>query len=225
VRVMLADDSALFRDGLAAMLVAAGFEISAAVPDAAALLAAISADPPDVAVVDIRMPPTRTDEGLQAAATIRSRHPGVGVLILSQYVDSHYALRLVDETPRGVGYLLKDHVADLAELTDAIRRVAAGGLVVDASVVAQLLGRRRLRNPLDDLSPRERDVLALMAQGRSNAAIGASLFLSEKTVEAHIRAVFTKLGLLADTDDNRRVRAVLTYLAADGDLPGANSPR
>jgi DNA-binding NarL/FixJ family response regulator len=161
------------------------------------------------------MPPTHTTEGLEAAATIRARHPEVGVLVLSAYVETHYALRLVQETPRGVGYLLKDRVADVNELTEAIRRVAAGGLVIDPSVVAQLVNRSRVRNPLDDLTERERDVLALMAEGRSNAAIGQTLFLSEKTVEAHIRSIFGKLNLAATADDNRRVRAVLTYLSTE----------
>lgn len=215
MRVMLADDSVLFREGLASLLTASGFEVAASTGTADDLLARIAVDAPDVAVLDIRMPPTHTTEGLEAAATIRTCHPGVGVLVLSQYVETSYALRLVEEAPRGVGYLLKDHVADLDQLAEAVRRVAAGGLVIDPSVVAQLVGRRRVRDPLDDLTERERDVLSLMAQGRSNSAIGSSLFLSEKTVEAHIRSIFTKLTLPAAADDNRRVRAVLAYLSAE----------
>ena len=215
MRVMLADDSALFRAGVASILTTAGFQVQAATASAHELLVHLASDPPDVAVLDIRMPPTHTTEGLEAAATIRARHPEVGVLVLSAYVETHYALRLVQETPRGVGYLLKDRVADVNELTEAIRRVAAGGLVIDPSVVAQLVNRSRVRNPLDDLTERERDVLALMAEGRSNTAIGQTLFLSEKTVEAHIRSIFGKLNLAATADDNRRVRAVLTYLSTE----------
>jgi DNA-binding NarL/FixJ family response regulator len=215
VRVMIADDSVLFRQGVASILTAAGFDIAATTDTAAELLARLRADPPDVAILDIRMPPTHTTEGLDAAAAIRAMHPGVGVLVLSQYVETHYALRLVEEAPRGVGYLLKDRVTNLDDLTDAIRRVAAGGLVIDPSVVAQLVRRPRVRNPLNDLTDRERDILGLMAQGRSNTAVSQTLFLSEKTVEAHIRNIFVKLNLVATADDNRRVRAVLTYLSAE----------
>jgi DNA-binding NarL/FixJ family response regulator len=215
MRVMLADDSVLFREGLASLLAASGFHVTASTGTADELLTRIAAEPPDVAVLDIRMPPSHTTEGLDAAAAIRQRHPGVGVLVLSQYVETSYALRLVEEAPRGVGYLLKDHVADLDQLSEAVRRVAAGGLVIDPSVVAQLVGRRRVHDPLEDLTDRERDVLSLMAQGRSNRAVGHALFLSEKTVEAHIRSIFTKLDLAATSDDNRRVRAVLAYLSAE----------
>jgi DNA-binding NarL/FixJ family response regulator len=212
---MLADDSVLFREGLAKVLEATGFEVAATAGTAEELLALVAADPPDVVLLDIRMPPTHTTEGLEAAAAVRASRPGVGVLVLSQHLESSYALRLVDEAPRGVGYLLKDHVTDLDQLSEAVRRVAAGGLVIDPSVVASLLGRRRVRSPLLDLSARERDVLSLMAQGRSNSAIASGLFLSEKTVEAHIRSIFSKLDLVATTDDNRRVRAVLAHLAAE----------
>jgi DNA-binding NarL/FixJ family response regulator len=215
VRVMLADDSVLFREGVASVLTAMGFQVTASTSTADELMSRVAADPPDVALLDIRMPPTHTTEGLEAAAAIRARFPNVGLLVLSQYVETHYALRLVKEAPRGVGYLLKDHVANLDELSDAIRRVAAGGLVIDPSVVAQLVGRPRIHNPIHDLTDRERDVLALMAEGRSNTAIGQALFLSGKTVEAHIRSLFTKLDLPATSDDNRRVRAVLAYLSAD----------
>jgi DNA-binding NarL/FixJ family response regulator len=215
VRLMLADDSVLFREGLASVLSGAGFDIVAQVGDADELLARICADPPDVAVVDVRMPPTHTTEGLLAAATIRREHPQTGVLVLSQYVETHYALSLISDAPQGAGYLLKDRVNDVAELLDAIRRIAAGGLVIDPSVVAQRVGRRRIRNPLESLSDRERAVLTCMAQGRSNSAIAGVLFLSEKTVEAHIRSIFTRLDLPVTGEDNRRVLAVLRYLSAE----------
>ena len=215
VRLMLADDSVLFREGLASVLSAAGFEVLAQVGDADELMSRVKADPPDVAVLDVRMPPTHTTEGLLAAATIRRDHPQTGVLVLSQYVETHYALSLIEEAPRGAGYLLKDRVDDLDELVDAIRRIASGGLVIDPSVVAQLVGRRRIRDPLESLSERERAVLTCMAQGRSNSAISSVLFLSEKTVEAHIRNIFTRLDLPVTGEDNRRVLAVLRYLSAE----------
>lgn len=212
MRVMVADDAALFRAGVARLLSDAGFEVAAAVPDAQALLAAVAADPPDAVLVDIRMPPTHTTEGLDAAATLRERHPGVGVLVLSAHVEPHYALALIESGASGAGYLLKERVADVDELADAVRRVAAGGLVVDPSVVAALVGRARAHSPLDELSAREREVLAVMAEGRSNQAICHRLYLSPKTVEAYVRSVFTKLGLHQGPDDNRRVLAVLTFL-------------
>ena len=212
LRVAVADDAVLFREGLARLLGDAGFEVTTTVGSAEALLAQVDADPPDVAVVDIRMPPTHTTEGLEAARTLRARHPSVGVLVLSAHVETAYALQMVESGANGAGYLLKDRVADLDELTDAVRRVAAGGLVVDPSVVAALVGRRRVQNPLDTLSERERDVLAVMAEGRSNQAIGERLHLSPKTVEAYVRAAFTKLGLYQTADDNRRVLAVLAFL-------------
>jgi DNA-binding NarL/FixJ family response regulator len=212
LRVAVADDAALFREGLSRLLTEAGFAVTAAVGDAEALLASVAADPPDVAVVDIRMPPTHTTEGLQAAHTLRARHPGTGVLVLSAHVETGYALQLIESGATGAGYLLKERVADVAELSDAVRRVAAGGLVVDPSVVATLVGRRRVQSPLDALSEREREVLAVMAEGRSNQAICERLLLSPKTVEAYVRSVFTKLDLHQAVDDNRRVLAVLTYL-------------
>ena len=212
VRVIVADDAALFRGGLARLLADRGIEVTAEVGDAEALLAAVRADPPDAVIVDIRMPPTHTTEGLDAARTLAAEHPAVGVLVLSAHVESHYAVALVESDGGGAGYLLKERVADVEELTDALRRVVAGGVVVDPSVVAQLVGRRRVQNPLDTLSERERDVLAVMAEGRSNAGIGDRLHLSEKTVEAYARSAFTKLGLHAAPDDNRRVLAVLAYL-------------
>lgn len=212
MRVMVADDAALFRAGLSRLLGDAGFEVTAEVGDGQALLAAVKADPPDAVVVDIRMPPTHTTEGLDAAEALRESHPGVGVLVLSAHVEPHYALALIESGASGAGYLLKERVADLDELADAVRRVGGGGLVVDPSVVAALVGRARAHSPLDDLSERERDVLAVMAEGRSNQAICNRLYLSPKTVEAYVRSVFTKLGLHQGPDDNRRVLAVLTFL-------------
>jgi DNA-binding NarL/FixJ family response regulator len=209
---MVADDAVLFREGLVRLLADAGFDVLAQVGDARALLDRVAQDPPDAVVVDIRMPPTHTTEGLDAARALRDSHPGVGVLVLSAHVEPHYALQLIEDGTRGAGYLLKERVADLAELTDAVRRVAAGGLVVDPSVVAQLVGRKRARNPLDELTDRERQVLTVMAEGRSNQAICQQLHLSPKTVEAYVRGVFTKLDLHQGADDNRRVLAVLTYL-------------
>ncbi len=214
MRVMVADDAALFREGVARVLVDAGFDVVAKVGDAAELLARVRADPPDGVVVDIRMPPTHTTEGLDAARALRESHPRVGVLVLSAHIEPHYALQLIESGTRGAGYLLKERVADVEELGEAVRRVAAGGLVVDPSVVARLVGRRRARSPLDELTQRERQVLEVMAEGRSNQAICQQLHLSPKTVEAYVRGVFTKLGLQQGADDNRRVLAVLTYLNA-----------
>jgi DNA-binding NarL/FixJ family response regulator len=212
MRVVVADDAVLFREGLSRVLTDAGFEVSGTAPDGPSLLRLVRADPPDVVVVDIRMPPTHTTEGLDAAATIRAEHPEVAVLVLSAHVEADYALRLIEAGAVRAGYLLKERVADLDELRDAVRRVAAGGLVIDPSVVARLVARRRVRNPLDDLTDRERDVLAVMAEGRSNQAICERLSLSPKTVEAYVRGVFTKLGLEQDADDHRRVLAVLAFL-------------
>jgi DNA-binding NarL/FixJ family response regulator len=212
MRVVVADDAVLFREGLSRVLTEAGFEVTAQVGDGPSLLDQVRRDPPDVVVVDIRMPPTHTTEGLDAAREIRERHPQVGVLVLSAHVEAGYALRLIEDGAVRAGYLLKERVADLAELADAVRRVAAGGLVVDPSVVARLVARQRVRNPLDDLTDRERDVLAVMAEGRSNQAISERLYLSPKTVEAYVRGVFTKLGLEQGADDNRRVLAVLAFL-------------
>jgi DNA-binding NarL/FixJ family response regulator len=214
VRVIVVDDAALFRAGIGRLLADAGFDVTAEVGDAAALLDAVERDPPDAVVVDIRMPPTHTTEGLDAARSLAERHPGVGVLVLSAYVDPHYAVQLVESGTSGTGYLLKERVADPGELTDAVRRVAAGGVVIDPGVVARLVGRARARNPLDALSEREREVLAMMAEGRSNQAICERLFLSPKTVEAYVRNVFAKLDLHQAADTNRRVLAVLAYLRA-----------
>jgi DNA-binding NarL/FixJ family response regulator len=212
MRVIVADDGVLFREGLSRVLTEAGFEVTAQVADGQALLRRVREDPPDVCVVDIRMPPTHTTEGLEAARALRGSHPGVGVLVLSAHLEPEYALALIETGAQRAGYLLKERVADLAEFTEAVRRVASGGLVIDPSVVAQLVGRARARNPLDALTDRERDVLSVMAEGRSNQAICERLHLSPKTVEAHVRTVFTKLNLQQGPDDNRRVLAVLAFL-------------
>jgi serine/threonine-protein kinase len=213
LRLVLADDSVLLREGMARLLADAGFDVvgQAGTPDA--LLAAVRDCRPDVAIVDIRMPPTYTDEGLRAAESIRAEHgTAVGILVLSQYVETTFAMRLVVDGAGGVGYLLKDRVEDLDEFADAVRRIARGGSVIDPEVVAQLVGRRRAKVPLDDLTEREREVLALMAEGRSNQAICDRLFLAPKTVEAHIANIFSKLELLPAPDDHRRVLAVLAHL-------------
>jgi DNA-binding NarL/FixJ family response regulator len=209
---MVADDTALFRAGLCRLLTDAGIEVAAECGDAGSLLAAVDRDPPDAVVLDIRMPPTRTTEGLDAARVLARRRPDVGVLVLSAYVEPHYAMQLIESGASGAGYLLKERATDPAELTDALRRVADGGLVIDPGVVARLVGMRRSAGPLDTLSSREREVLAEMAEGRSNQAIGERLFLSPRTVEAYVRNVFTKLDLHEAPDSNRRVLAVLTYL-------------
>jgi len=217
MRVILADDSVLLREGLARMLVESGFEVVAQVGDAEALLAAVDADPPDVCIVDIRMPPTNTTEGLQAALHLRVHHPEVAVLVLSQYVETRYAMELLAQGADGVGYLLKDRVGDIAELLAALRSVVAGRSVIDPAVVSRLVGRHRRADPMEALTAREREVLEQMAEGRSNRAIGERLFLSPKTVEAHVSAIFSKLGIEDTADDNRRVLSVLTWLRGDGE--------
>jgi DNA-binding NarL/FixJ family response regulator len=215
VRVVLADDAALFREGIANLLQEAGFDVVGQARDAVDLMLLVREKRPDVVIVDIRMPPTHTREGLDAAKIIRVEHPDVGVLVLSQFVETDYALQLLEDAAQGAGYLLKDRVGDIDELVGAIRRVADGGLVVDPAVVAQLLGRSRRYNPLDALTDRERQVLGLMAEGRSNRAIANGLFVTDKTVEAHVRTIFTKLDLPIAADDHRRVLAVVTYLSPD----------
>lgn len=212
MRVVLADDAVLFREALAGVLAAAGLEVVGQAGDADSLLRLVDEVAPDVAVVDVRMPPTHTTEGLDAAIRVRETHPAIGLLILSQDVETRHVIRLLRDTPRGVGYLLKDRVGNLAEFLDALRRVGAGGSVVDPEVVATLLGRGRPVGPLDELTPRERDVLELMAEGRSNLAIGERLGLTERTVEGNVRIILSKLGLEPAVEDHRRVLAVLTYL-------------
>jgi DNA-binding NarL/FixJ family response regulator len=212
IRVVLADDSVLFREGLARVLAENGFVVAGQASDADGLHAAVERETPDVVVTDIRMPPTNTSEGLLAAQRIRAEHPAVGVLVLSQYVETRQAVKLLQNAPQRVGYLLKDRVSDIAEFTDAVRRIARGGSVIDPEVVAQLLRRRGDRGTLEILTGREREILALIAQGHSNRAIGERLFLSPKTVETHVGAIFAKLGLLPAADAHRRVLAVLAYL-------------
>ena len=215
MRVVVADDSVLLREGVAQLLAQAGFEVVGQAGDAAELLEQVQRHAPDVALVDIRMPPTHTDEGLQAARAIRERHPQVGVLVLSQYVRPSYAFELLGESAAGVGYLLKDRVSDVAELADAVRRVGAGGSVLDPVVVSQLVGRRREGgDALEDLSDREREVLRLMAEGRTNQAIADRLFITERTVEKHVKSILAKLRLPTSPDDHRRILAVLAYLRA-----------
>lgn len=214
MRVMLADDGVLFREGLARILPDVGVTVVGQAGDGPALLALVRRDPPDVVVLDLRMPPGFGAEGIETAASVRRSHPRVGVMILSQYVEAHHALRLLTEFEGGVGYLLKDRVSDLASFSHDLQRVARGQTVVDAELVARLVARRRERDPIDALTERERSVLALMAQGLSNAAVADTLHLALKTVEAHVRSIFVKLGLPPDDREHRRVRAVLTFLRA-----------
>jgi len=214
VRVVIADDEVLLREGVARLLSEVGVEVVAKVGDGRQLMRVVALDPPDVAVVDIKMPPTHTDEGLTAALAIRQLHPSVAVLVLSHYLDSRYAMRLIEQHPGGVGYLLKERVSDVVVLVDALQRTCDGECVVDPTIVARLVARRRERHPLQRLSDRERDVLALMAEGHSNKSIATLLGLSPKTVERHIGHIFDKLDLADDLDYHRRVLAVLTMLRA-----------
>jgi DNA-binding NarL/FixJ family response regulator len=215
VRVVVADDAVILREGLARLLTEAGLEIAGLAGDADELVSLVERERPDVAIVDIRMPPTYTDEGLRAAREIRARAPGTGILVLSQHVRASYALELVSGGSQGVGYLLKERVSDLRELASSVERVAQGGSVLDPLVVEQLVGRSRAGDdPLEHLTPREREVLSLMAEGRSNRAIAARLFVTEHTVEKHVKRIFATLRLPVSPDDHRRVLAVVRYLDA-----------
>jgi DNA-binding NarL/FixJ family response regulator len=214
VRVVVADDTMLTRQGIVRLLRDAGVEVVAEAEDAAALLHHVRLTRPDVALVDIRMPPTHTDEGLVAAQTIRAEHPQVGVLVLSQYVEPSYAMRLIQDQPERVGYLLKERVFDIATVIDALRRIADGETVIDPTIVSRLVGRRRRQDPLAALSEREREVLGLLAEGLSNRAIAARLVVTERTVEAHVTQIFQKLRLPESPDQHRRVLAVLAFLRA-----------
>jgi len=215
VRVALADDAVLLREGLARLLAEAGFEVVGLAGDGEELLELVESASPDVAIVDIRMPPTHTDEGLRAAKVIRARWPAVGILVLSQHVNARYALELLSAGTDGVGYLLKERVSDLDELASSVNRVGHGGSVLDPAVVDEFVGRRRPGdNPIDHLTEREREVLALMAEGRSNRAIAERLFVTEHTVEKHVKNIFGSLRLPVSADDHRRVLAVITYLNA-----------
>ena len=212
MRVVIADDAVLLRQGAARLLEDAGFEVVAQAGDAEDLLRKVRAHTPDVAIIDVRMPPDNTDDGLRAALTIRDELPDVGILLLSQYVEDRYLGELLAGGAEGVGYLLKDRLADVERLTEAVQRVAAGGSVLDPEVVAQMLGRSREEGPLDSLTDRERDVLGRMAEGRTNRAIAEELFISERAVERHVTAIFLKLDLPTGEQDHRRVLAVLAYL-------------
>jgi DNA-binding NarL/FixJ family response regulator len=212
VRVVIADDAVLLREGAVRLLEEAGFEVVAQAGDADDLLRKVRAHKPDVAIVDVRMPPDNADDGLRAALTIRAELPDVGILLLSQYVEDRYLGELLATGAEGVGYLLKDRIADVERLSEAVERVAARGSVLDPEVVAQMLGRSREEDPLDALSTREREVLGLMAEGRTNRAIAGELFISERAVERHVTSIFAKLELSPAEEDHRRVLAVLTYL-------------
>jgi DNA-binding NarL/FixJ family response regulator len=212
LRVVIAEDAALFREGLARLIESRGHQVACSVADGDALVAAVARDQPDVVVADIRMPPTHTDEGLRAAIELRRDYPRLGVLVLSQYIETRYAARLLGDNAAGIGYLLKDRVADVADFAEALERVAAGGTALDPEVVSQLVRSSQQAEGLAELTPRERDVLALMAEGRSNAGIAAALVVSASVVEKHVASIFAKLRLPPSEADNRRVLAVLRYL-------------
>ena len=212
LRVVIAEDAALFREGLARLIESRGHQVADSVADGAALVAAVARHQPDVVVADVRMPPTHTDEGLRAAIELRRAYPKLGVLVLSQYIETRYAARLLEDNAAGIGYLLKDRVADVADFAGALERVAAGGTALDPEVVSQLVRSSQQTAGLAELTPRERDVLALMAEGRSNAGISAALVVSASVVEKHVASIFAKLRLPPSEADNRRVLAVLRYL-------------
>lgn len=216
MRVVVAEDSTLLREGLVRLLREAGFEVAGQAANGQELLRLVHREVPNVAVVDIRMPPSRTDEGLKAAEEIRAGFPGVGVLILSEYLESHYALRLIQSASGGIGYLLKERVSDVQTFADAVRRVAEGEFVIDPEIAALLVGRRRAPNPMEELTGRELEVLGLMAEGRSNRSISEKLFLSPSTVESHVRNILSKLDLEESAGHNRRVLAVISYLRRGG---------
>jgi DNA-binding NarL/FixJ family response regulator len=212
LRVVIAEDAALFREGLARLIESRGHQVACAVADGAALIAAVARHQPDVVVADVRMPPAHTDEGLRAALELRRAHPRLGVLVLSQYIETRYAARLLEDNAAGIGYLLKDRVADVADFAEALERVAAGGTALDPEVVSQLVRSSQQAEGLAELTQRERDVLALMAEGRSNAGIAAALVITASVVEKHVASIFAKLRLPPSETDNRRVLAVLRYL-------------
>jgi DNA-binding NarL/FixJ family response regulator len=212
LRIVIGEDQALLRQGIVRLLEDAGFEVVAEASDAPDLVRKVGAHKPDVAIVDVQMPPDQTDDGLRAALAIRSAHPDVGILVLSQFTEERYAVDLIGDDAAGVGYLLKDRVADFDGFADAVRRVAAGGTVLDPSVVSTMLGRKRRDDPLDDLTPREREVLELMAEGRSNKGIAEAMVVTPAAVEKHVTAILAKLGVAAEPLDHRRVLAVLAFL-------------
>jgi DNA-binding NarL/FixJ family response regulator len=215
MRALIAEDSLLLREGLVRLLEEEGIDVVGQVGDAESLVKRVRADPPDVCIVDVRMPPDNEADGLIAAIEIRSGFPHLGILVLSQYVEPHYALELLEGGPDGVGYLLKERISDRNQFMDGLRAVASGGTAIDPAVVAQLFGRPRKDDPIEHLTERERDVLATMAEGKTNSAIAQTLYMSEKTVESHVSSIFTKLDLRADHDTNRRVLAVLRWLRSE----------